>query len=95
MTDIELRDIFKYKKFKLSSDNSEVYFELDQVRKDGHLLGNYYVKVEDNKCIMTFDPPQLVPFLNIWMVLLNGQKLLLNMQLDNLMTGDTITLKEV
>lgn len=95
MTDIELRNIFKYKTFKLSYDDSNVYFELDQVWKNGQLLGKYNVKIVNDMCIMTFDPNPLEPFQNIWVIPTSGQKILLNKLAEKLMSGDTITLTEI
>ncbi len=95
MTDIELHDIFKYKTFKLSYDNSDVYFELDQVWKNDQLLGNYYLKIDDNNYIMTFDPNPFEPSQNIWVIPISGQKFLLNKLVNKLMSGDTITLTEI
>lgn len=95
MTDTELRDIFKYKKFKLSSDDSTVYFELSSVRKNGEYIGEYTVKVTNGEFFMTFDPANLGPFQNIWVITENGDKILLNPLISKLKSGHTITLEQI
>lgn len=95
MTDQELRDIFKYKKFRLSSDGSIVYFELSSVRKNGMYIGEYTVKVESGKFIMTFDPATIGPFLNVCVITECGNNILLNPLTSKFKSGQTIVLERI
>jgi hypothetical protein len=95
MNDKELRDIFKYKKYRLSSDNSIFYFELSHVFKDGDYVGDYLVKNKDGEFTIVFDPINLGPFQNIWVITENGDKMLFNQLTSKLKTGDTITLTQI
>ena len=95
MTDQELKDIFKYKKFRLSTDNSIIYFELNRVFKKNEYIGDFVVKSNNGMYIMTFDPINLGPFQNIWVITENGDKILLNQLIPKLKVGETITLTQL
>jgi len=97
MTNLELRDKFKYKSFVLSTDgNSIIRFELDQVIRDEEKICNYNVEYKNEKCIMTFtNPSHFGPFLNIEVVLLNGDTFLLNEDISKLKNSQRIIMKEM
>lgn len=95
MTNDELKEVFKDKLFKLSSDKSDVYFGTDEVFKNSERLGKYYVKVNNGDFIMTFEARYLEPFQNIWVIPIKGRKILLNRLTEKLMSGDTISLTEI
>ena len=97
MTNLELRDKFKYKTFQLSTDvNSIIRFELDQVFRDNIFICNYNVEYKNDKCIMHFsNPSHFGPFLNIEIILLNGETFLLNPDITKLKNSQIIILREV
>ena len=97
MTNLELRDMFKYKSFVLSTDdNSILKFELDQVIRDKEIICDYNVEYKNGKCIMTFtNPSHFGPFLNIEVVLLNGNTFLINEDISKLKNSHRIIMKEV
>lgn len=97
MTNIELRDKFKYKSFKLSTDNNSIIrFELDQVIRDEVIICNYNVEYKNGRYIMSFSNPRdFEPFLNIEVILLNGDVFLLNEDINKLKNSQRITLNEI
>jgi hypothetical protein len=97
MTNIQLRDKFKYKTFKISTDNNSIIkFELDQVIRDEVIICNYNVEYKNGKCIMSFsNPSHFGPFLNIEVNLLNGDVFLLNEDINNLKNSQRIILNEI
>lgn len=97
MKNLELRDKFKYKSFKISTDNNSIIrFELDQVIRDQVIICNYNVEYDNGKCIMTFtNPSYFGPFLNIDVILLNGDVFLLNEDINKLKNSQRITLNEI
>jgi hypothetical protein len=97
MTNLELRDMFKYKSFMLSTDdNSIIRFELDQVIRDEEKICNYNVEYKNGKCIINFtNPSHFGPFLNIEVILLNGNTFLINEDISKLKNSQRIIMKEV
>ena len=65
MTNLELRDKFKYKSFRLASDNSIIKFELNQVLSEGTKLCDYQVSYDNGVYKMSFDPSHFGPFLKL------------------------------
>ena len=97
MTNLELRDKFKYKKFQLSTDiDSVINFKIDQVFRNKAFICNYHVEYKNDKCIMIFSNPDYYgPFLNIEILLLNGETFLLNPDFSKLRTSQRIVMKEI
>ena len=95
MTNLELRNKFKYKSFKLSANNSILKFELDQVLTNGVKVCAYQVKYAKGDCKMTFDPSHFGPFLNIEVQLADGESFLLNPEPSKFRGSQKITLTEI
>ena len=94
---IEPGSRFKYKNFKLSTDNKSIIsFDLNQVWLDNEKICDYRVEVKDGKFFMNFtNPSHFGPFLNIEVVLLNGETFLLNETVEKLRNSQRIIMYEV
>ena len=95
MTKSDLRDIFKYKHFAFSHDDSKLYFQLDAVYRNSKYLCNYNVDIENDNCIVKLSTDEYGNFSNITVITVDGKKLLINPDLPNLKYQEVVTLNEI
>lgn len=73
-----LRDVLKYKKFKIIETGDIIYFDLTRIFKNEQFLSNYELEKIDNKYILKLISDNFSQPNNLWIIKNNGEKFLFN-----------------